>query len=367
MTRAAATLACWFALAAVAQAQPATLKQQLEARPLVLMPMQGQSTIPTLTAELVQAARALNRKAVTSSLAVEDMMTAVGCSGMTVACLQQLGQSLNAPGLILGTVQVRGAHHWLQLRWFDVTTGGDSGKASGLVPLDATKRREVLLSIMRRLFGIKAPPPKAKLRTGGLSISSDQPYVEVFINSQPRGALPLELRDMDPGKYTILAQQDGYLSWQGDVVVSPDRMTRVDIKMIASPAGKKAPSFIEAVRWPTWVVAGVGLACIAGGVGFGAHMSTQQNEMDQLKGTDLESIRRMEQLRDVGERDALVANVLFGVGAGALLTAGFMSYWDYRNNRAAPGVTSPDRGAAPAAPSTQLLVGPGSIQLQGSF
>ena len=80
----------------------------------------------------------------------------------------------------------------------------------------------------------------------------------------------------------------------------------------------------------------------------------------------LDELRRMESLRESGQRDALAANILFGVGAGALLTAGFMAYWDYRRNQ---GEEAPmdGKGTASPAPTAGVLLGPGTIQIRGSF
>ena len=344
----------------VASAQPAKDS-------LIMLPLQGQCTIKTLDAELAKTMAEVGRKVSPSSLGLEDMKMAVGCVGdLDAECLQSIGQSINASGLIVGKVSQKGNAARLQLRWFDVGAGKDAGTTDAVLPLDPLVRKAALLGAVRSLFGIKAPAPPPSTKTGGLTIAASQPYVEISINGQPRGALPLELRDLDPGTYIILARLDGYLGWQGEVVVAPGRMTRVDIEMIPSPRGKKAPTFFEAVRWPTWLVAGAGLTAIGGGVAFGAHMWSTQNDMDEIEGDTLDELRRMESLRESGQRDALAANILFGVGAGALLTAGFMAYWDYRRNQ---GEEAPmdGKGTASPAPTAGVLLGPGTIQIRGSF
>ena len=333
---------------------------------MVMLPLQGQSSIKTLDAEILEAIKGLGRKIGPSSLGLDDMMMAVGCTTLNETCLQMMGQSIKAPGLIIGKISQRGDTVRLQLRWFDVVKGEEAGTTNILLPVDPMVRKPILRGAVRSLMGIKAAPMPIKATTGGLSITANQPYVEISINGQPRGALPLELRDLEPGTYTIMARLDGYLGWQGEVLVSADRMTNVNIEMIPSPKGKKAPTFFDAVRWPTWLVAGVGVAAIGGGIAFGANMWATQNEIDSIQGDTLEEMRRMESLREDGERDALAANILFGVGTGAMLTAGFMAYWDYRNNRPdvatkeAPGKTAP-------APATSVILGPGSIQIRGSF
>ena len=354
-------LACCLATPAAVLAQPAA------AAPLIMLPLQGKCTIETLDGELTETIREVGREVSTSSLGLDDMMMAVGCVGVIDAdCLQKIGQSIKALELVVGTVSQKGNAARLQLRWFDVASGKDAGTTDAVLPLDPMVRKAALLGAVRSLFGIKASvePPTAK--TGGLAISANQAYVEISINGQPRGALPLELRDLDPGTYIILARLDGYLSWQGEVVVGSGRMTRVNIEMIPSPRGKKAPTFFGAIRWPTWLVAGVGLAAVGGGVAFGAHMWSTQNDMDALGGDTLDDLRQMESLKETGQRDALAANILFGVGAGALLTAGFLAYWDYRRNSEVEAPINGTPSSAPAAP-TSVFIGPGSIGIRGSF
>ena len=340
------------------QAQPAGGGQ------LIMLPLQGKCTIKTLDKELAEAMGEVGKKVSPSSLGLDDMMMAVGCVSLDTECLQKMGQSIQAAGLLVGKVSQKGNAARLQLRWFDVAAGKDAGTTDAVLPLDPMVRKAALLGAVRSLFGIKAPvaPPTAK--TGGLAISANQAYVEISINGQARGALPLELRDLDPGTYIILARLDGFISWQGEVVVAPGRMTRVDIEMIPSPQGKKAPTFFEALRWPTWLVAGIGLAAVGGGIGFGAHMWSTQNDMDALGGGTLEDLRQMESLKETGQQDALAANILFGVGAGALLTAGFMAYWDYRRNSEPEAPAATDVSTTPAA---GIFIGPGSIQLRGTF
>ncbi len=348
-------------------ASPAALGQAKKGGPLIMLPLQGQCTIKTLDKELADAMSEVGRKVSPSSLGLDDMKMAVGCVGdeNDVECLAKMGQSIKAGGLVLGKVSQTGNAARLQLRWFDVGANKLAGSTDAVLPLDPMVRKAALLGAVRSLFGVKAPVTTPSDKTGGLAITSNQPYVEITINGQARGALPLELRDLEPMTYVILARLDGYLSWRGDVVVAPGRMTRVNIEMIPSPQGKKAPTFFAAVRWPTWLVFGVGVAAMGGGVAFGSHMWSAQNDMDDLKGDTIDELKRMEELRETGQRDALAANILFGIGAGALLTSGFMAYWDYRRNREAAQPAGSD--VAPAPASTRVLVGPGSIMLRGSF
>jgi hypothetical protein len=132
-------------------------------------------------------------------------------------------------------------------------------------------------------------------------------------------------------------------------------MTNMEIEMVRSPHTESSTSYINAVRTRTWIIAGAGLASLAVGIAVGANVSTTQNSFDKIAPLTPGKIHEMEELKESGERDAMVANILYGIGSAALVTAALLSYLDYR--RTLPKET---RGA-------RLQVGPGSIQLNVTF
>jgi len=335
-----------------------------EGSALVLLPVAGVRTSPSLTAETQTALETLGRKVQPATLKLDDLMFAVGCKQASVACLQQIGQTVKATALIVGQARKVGDAVELSLRWFDVKTGIDQGNTVRLLPLEKGARTKILYSAVRELLGVKTPPPTSQEATGGLSVSASIPYVEIVIDGQPRGAVPLELRGLRVGNYTILARRDGYLNWQGKVEIKPDGIARLEIEMVPAPLTGARPGYFEAIRTRTWVIAGAGLLAVAVGGAFAAHLKAQQNHMDETKGVTLDEIRQMQDYKETGERDAIVANVLFGVGGAAVLAAGVLSYLDYRRTRRAAGSEQPE---AQGLRSARLQLGARSVGIGLSF
>ncbi len=341
--------------------KPPTAGQATEEPPqpasgLILLPFEGDRSIVTLDAEIAEAVEKVGKQVQRSSLPLEDLMLAVGCTTNSIGCLQQIGESVSAGGLILGNTRKAEGGLELTLRWFDVKSGGDSGRALRLLPDQAADRKELLLGAMKELFRIRSQQTSTE-STGSIRISATAPYVEVLVNSQPRGALPLEMRDIEVGTYTIEARSEGYITWRGSAEIRINQMTNLEIEMVPSPHTKSAPSYIDAVRTRTWIIGGVGLASLAVGIAVGANVSTTQNSFDKIAPVTPEKIHEMEELKQSGERDAMAANIFYGIGSAALVTAALLSYLDYR--RTLPKKAPPKRA--------RLQIGPGSVQLNLSF
>jgi hypothetical protein len=289
----------------------------------------------------------------------------VECNTQSVQCLQKIGANIQMTALILAKASKGGEGIELSLRWFDVESGGDRGRAMVVLPVaKSPDRTKLLLKAVRDLFGIKASsaaPPQAA--TGGLAITSTVKFAEITIDGQSRGATPLELRNLKTGSYRVEASREGYVTWRGTAEVKADRMTRLVIEMAPTAATAPAPGFLDAIRVRTWVVAGVGAACLAAGIALGAHLGALQNEMDGLAGDTFAEIDRMEELKESGEREAVAANVMLGLGGGALLTSVVLAYLDYARGGQPAGEESPAPGAGAEAGAT-LLVGPGALGLR---
>jgi PEGA domain len=369
---AAALLACALMTATPGWAAPPDPK----VTPLVLMPISGPAASAELTTEVEQALSQLGRPAQRSALKLEELMLAVECNKPTIACLQKIGTNIQVDGLILGQARVAAGGVELTLRWFDVKSGGDLGKAATLLPPGKSPAREqALKKAARELLGIKIAPPPSSAAVGGLAISSSVEYAEIILDGQARGTTPLELRNLKTGSYHVEAKRAGYVTWQGKAEVKADQMTKLEIEMAPSAATADAPGFMQSIRLRTWIVAGVGAACLGAGIAVGAHLNALQSEMDGLAGDTFDEIARMQELKDDGESEAVAANVLLGVGGAALVTAAVLAYLDYsRGGRSVAeepaSAPPPDGDKAPAksaATSTELLVGPTSLGLRIAF
>lgn len=319
---------------------------------------------PELADPLVRAFEQVDRRVQRAALQLDEVMLAVECTTLEPACLQRIGKSLKAAALVVVEVSGAGAGRRVALRWFDVASGKDQGRSTIDWPekMEAGPQAELLLRAARELFGVRpqAPAP-GREPTGGLSITASVPYAEVSVDGQPRGVAPLELRNLPVGRYRVEARREGYLTWQGTVEVAAERLTPLEIEMVAEAASvRAAPAFFDTIRLRTWIVAGVGAACLAGAIAFGAHMRAQQQELDERQGVTFEEIDEMQDLRDSGERDALAANILFGIGGAALAASAVLAYLDYWRSR-------PERRLTSAVAPPRVAAGPRSLMLRLSF
>ena len=245
----------------------------------------------------------------------------------------------------------------MTFRLFDVAHGLDRTKLTEHLPLDKKARRRLLRVHLRQVLGIGDPKAKAARgkKTGELAISAPVYHVEILINGQPRGTAPIHLRELPVGTYDILARRGGYVDWKGTVQVKAGETTWVAVKLEQAPYLPEPPGVLESIRWPTLLTAGVGLVAIGVGVGFAIDLNAQQSKFDRSPGETPEEIVRMQQHKDAGDTDALIANIMFGIGGAALVGSVVMAYLDYRSTRPiAPSEESP-KAALPVS------IGPGSV------
>jgi hypothetical protein len=298
----------------------------------IFFPVQGDKSIPSLTGEIDKALRALQQPIQSSSLALDELMLAVGCSNRSVGCLQKIGQMVQAPALLFADAKKEGGKVVLRLRWFHVQSGSDAGIVEALMPKSPDKRQPVLLALLRKLY--KLPDPAKPPEPGKLLIQCAQPYVEILINGQPRGIAPLFLKNLPADTYMVAAQRKGFEVWQRRITVKGGTLITVNVQLKrAARTTKRKKGFFGSIQPQTWIIAGLGVASLGVSIGFGAHLSSQQNEFDRLEGNTSAEIARMRQLSDNGDRDAVVANVMVGVGMGLLVTAGVLAYLDYLRER----------------------------------
>ncbi|MCC6749940.1 MAG: PEGA domain-containing protein, partial [Deltaproteobacteria bacterium] len=316
----------------------------------VLIPVEAEASLGFLTDELLQAFGRVGHRVQKSSLYLDDLMLAVACSQRSVACLQKIGRTVRATALLLASAKKEGGEITLSLRWLDVGSGVDRGSATVLLPLEKGARATALDRAVRKLLG-KAepsqkpaggpaarpePPPLAMPPTGTLELSSLLPFVEVTIDGQPRGALPLRLDAVPPGHYAIVARRPGYRTWRSTVEVKVGRTVRVEIDLDKEGGRVVASSgFFESLRPHTWLTLGAGLSCFAIGAGFAAHLRSQQNAFDQTRGVTPAELTALRHYQDVGQRDATVANVMFGVGGGLVGVSVILAVVDYLTARRA--------------------------------
>jgi hypothetical protein len=329
----------------------------------VMLPLEGDRSQGEMERELIQRCATLGRPVQRAALGLEDLQLGVGCSDLSISCLQKIGKAAQAELLLLVHASRLEDRIQLDLRLVDVASGSDHSQTSTRLPADPGKRDLALNATLVKLFGIapdKAGLPQPK---GTLEISASVPYVEVAIEGQPRGALPLTVR-LPVGTYQLRAFRNGYRQWSGEATVREDQSTNVAVYMIPLPTGSQPRSFIDALRLPSWIAGGATVLTFGIGVAFGAHMLAQQNDYDNHLAETPEDIRQMQSIEDSGERDAVAANVMFGIAGALAITTAVLVYIDYQRSQPPPAEQPP---AAGAKASARLRLGPGVAGLDLSF
>ncbi|MCB9554998.1 MAG: PEGA domain-containing protein [Deltaproteobacteria bacterium] len=338
-------------------ARPAAASQ-----PLVLVLEADAAFAAQLKTQLISAAGRLKLKLRAIDLMLADLQIATGCPAISDTCLTHIGNTIRADRLLLAVARRHGERLTLEFSLFDVVRGRVTKRHAIELPISSPEQAEALEAALAKLFAIKRRVKQLfpVQRYGRMRINATTPFVEVSLNGQPRGAPPLDLQRLPPGRYRVTAFRGGYAPWEKTVSVRENQVTDLEIELIQLQR-EPTSTFLDSVRAPTWIVAAVGTATLTTAAIFGTQVISRQNRYDTNPGETPEDLAQMQKLRDDGQRDAVVANVLFAVGAAAMVAAGVMAYIDYRQ------ATEPLEGSAPPPSRSKLRVLPAGVDFQLSF
>ncbi|MFZ4736488.1 MAG: hypothetical protein ACOYM9_11115 [Bradymonadia bacterium] len=177
---------------------------------------------------------------------------------------------------------------------------------------DETHRKE------RAWVAIRALEPRA---FGTLQVSCRPAGVRLVANALEASPVlcPWQRARVAPGRYTIEAQAPGYAPTTREVEVKLGPPTFVDLELLAFPtervvAAEQAAPAVEAGRgpWP-WILAGAGVAALAGG----ALLTTSAVEARDAAETLPPGSARNSKV-DTYELDERLSWGAYGLGAGAL-------------------------------------------------
>ncbi len=146
-------------------------------------------------------------------------------------------------------------------------------------------------------------------QTGMLVVASPTPGATVFVDAMPAGSTPKVERALAPGEHTVSVEKTGMPTWQGKVVVVAGKVVSVDVKLGSSGG----------LRPATWVLGISSVASIAAGVVFGVRALGDANDRDKAR--DMKDEAKASSLDDSRGTNAILSDVLLGVGAATLLGA----------------------------------------------
>ena len=265
------------------------------------------------------------------------------CAGR-VACAAQELESLGVKRAVLGQLTRDDRHYLLKLWLFDV---------SGLTVI-ADVDRSILIAARRFQKDLEqavGPLLRGEREARGtLQLTSNLADAQITVNGDFMGTPPLTLT-LKPGKYEVKVERNKYLPVTRLVGVEANQETKVELKLLLIPGqvpddqvvpvltrkpdGKEPQPLQLSAR--TWILGGATLAAAGTGLAFGLLSRGQERtlregydaEQDLYQGTRAQALEQ--------NRNALIANVAFGVAGGALIGTVISAIVD--GNRAAVTVT----------------------------
>lgn len=250
------------------------------------------------------------------------------CRGRA-ACVAQGLEGLGLDRAVVGSLNRDEKNYLLRLWLIDLKT----------LEVIADVDRHVLIAARRFQKDVEqAVPPLLrgeKEARGTLVIEANLADASIFLNGEFLGAPPLT-HVLRPGKHEVKLERKKYLPITRLVDVEPNKELKVFFKLLLIPGqipdeqvmpalpkkkGDDAAAEPLTLSALTWVLGGAAVAAGAVGLGFGVTARTQ--ERDLLAGydeaTDTYAATRLAALEQ--NRNALIANVSFGVAGAALVGA----------------------------------------------
>lgn len=180
--------------------------------------------------------------------------------------------------------------------------------------------REKLASLRQRLA-----------RTGIVVVGAPD-GASIVVDGEPHSRAPRpDPIPVSPGAHQVDLRLEGYRDFRAAVVVPPGQTVEVQATMELTAGGAEAedgPSLLP------FVLMGGGAAVIAGGVVVGLLALGATDDADDVVGEDADSARSL----------ALVADVMFGVGAAAAVTGLVLLLMDDQGTERGPDLASLDVG-----------------------
>jgi hypothetical protein len=165
---------------------------------------------------------------------------------------------------------------------------------------------------------------------GTIQIESGVHGAQVQVGEQVVGITPMPGPwTMAPGVHRVVVSAKGHKTFSARVRVAAGRLTVVPV-FVKPPTKKVAPKVIHrtvytgagfSLAWAGYLSAGVGLAAVGTGVVFGLAADTHAEDARAVDRQDPNNTRAgLQQLIDDADQAAFTANLLYGVGAVAIVS-----------------------------------------------
>jgi hypothetical protein len=239
-------------------------------------------------------------------------------------CIQKVGRHLRVRYLVAGHVTRLGRRYHVDMRVMARASGEviSSGtyRAGNLWRAKAAGVRMAFRLVRKARRGVRVASAST-IATDAVPSSSSAP---LFSRSEAAAAAnTVEARDEEnPLVPEEEKQKEKKLA---EVNLSPDS----PIAAAPTVVKRDGPGFFSRIAtkryWHAWTTAGVGLAALGAGVGFGV-ISMKSN----MAAKDAEFQREAWLNRDKAKKNGLVANILYGAGGAAMIASAVMFMVEYR-------------------------------------
>lgn len=167
----------------------------------------------------------------------------------------------------------------------------------------------------------------AKLGVQQLRVVSDPPGALLRIGDQVVGVTPW-VGELAPGQHELQLEFNGYRSLSSRVVLSAQHAQDVQLTLSPAPVPEPArPSALSRIQPLSWAFLGVGVAAIAGGVGFELSRAASSDRAGHAGSS--ESVARAQGAADAKQMASLL---LLGAGGAFVVGGGVMLVLDLKHD-----------------------------------
>lgn len=257
---------------------------------------------------------------VTRTLGSEPLKNLQACGGRP-ECIAPWASSLSANRVVVGTLDRNENSYLVKLFLVDL-------RSKAIV---STVDRSILIAARRLQADLAAALPGFLAGhaegTGKVSITTSRPDATVVLDGEVTGQTPVTL-EAKPGKHILKVTKEGFLAIDRFVDVTEGKVSEVALLLTPIPGTvvtddaplkvKSSSPGERSSRIPTGTWISGGAAVVAAGAG--AYFAVTASSLHTRAGAGpVYDITRNEALS--GKRDALLANICFGVAGAAAVTA----------------------------------------------
>jgi hypothetical protein len=301
---------------------------------------------------------------VAKALGAEALKRVGECNGKP-RCIAQYAGTLPADRLVVGSLDRTETSYLVRLWLVDLKSQTVVSQVDRSILIASRRLQADVASTIPGLLAGKAEA------LGKITISATR-GATIYFDGEVAGRAPMTL-ETKPGKHTLKLTKQGYLDVERFVTVPENATEEVTLALLAVPGAKtqeeeELPMLVKkapesgggssiTIPVASWVLGGTAIASAGVATIFAVSAGSLTNKAGDATGTPAAyGISRTD--AQAGKRDAIVADVLFGVAGASAATAVILGF--VLQEPAAAADATPKAAVAP-------LRGGAAFTLSGSF